>query len=327
MTGPRPPVLLVLRALKLGDFMTGIPALRALARSFPGHHRVLATPGRFGELLTHTGMHSILDTPDLGPLPAGAAGVDVAVDLHGRGPASQEVLLAARPRRLISFRSPGLDATAGHPVWRPEEHEVRRWCRLLAESGIPADPADLEIRPEPGPAANPVGPAGATIVHPGAASEARRWPPRRFAEVAKAEAEAGRDVIVTGSAAERARAESVARTAGLPAGAVVAGTTGLADLVATVASAGRVVCGDTGIAHVATATGTPSVVLFGPIPPSEWGPPPSPRHVALWAGRRGDPHADQVDPGLLRIGVEEVLDALATLPTGAGDRTSAGGRC
>src|SRR5207237_79615 len=34
----------------------------------------------------------------------------------------------------------------------------------------------------------------------------------------------------------------------------------------------RLVCGDTGVAHLATALGTPSVLLFGPVPPSRWGP-------------------------------------------------------
>nr|WP_249355415.1 glycosyltransferase family 9 protein [Nocardia farcinica] len=43
------------------------------------------------------------------------------------------------------------------------------------------------------------------------------------------------------------------------------------------------VCSDTGVGHLATAFGTPSVVLFGPNPPAWWGPPPQRRrHVALW---------------------------------------------
>jgi ADP-heptose:LPS heptosyltransferase len=95
---------------------------------------------------------------------------------------------------------------------------------------------------------------------------------------------------------------------------VLAGRTDLRGLAETVAGAGRVVCGDTGVAHLATAFGTPSVVLFGPTPPSEWGPPPDrAQHRALWAGRRGDPHARTPDPGLLEIGVADVLAALSRL--------------
>ena len=40
----------------------------------------------------------------------------------------------------------------------------------------------------------------------------------------------------------------------------------------------------TGLAHLATAYARPSVVLFGPVPPAEWGPPQHPRHQVLWAG-------------------------------------------
>jgi hypothetical protein len=36
----------------------------------------------------------------------------------------------------------------------------------------------------------------------------------------------------------------------------------------------------------------------------------------LWAGDLGDPHGQGTDPGLLRIEVEDVLDALAALPGG-----------
>jgi ADP-heptose:LPS heptosyltransferase len=85
-------------------------------------------------------------------------------------------------------------------------------------------------------------------------------------------------------------------------------------LAAIVAGAGRVVCGDTGVSHLATAFGTPSVVLFGPTSPKHWGPPPDRReHRALWAGTQGDPHASVIHPGLLRIEVADVLNELAQL--------------
>lgn len=70
------------------------------------------------------------------------------------------------------------------------------------------------------------------------------------------------------------------------------------------------ICGDTGVGHVATATGTPSVLLFGPTPPSRWGPPGDGPHVALWAGDCGDPHGDKPDSGLLLLTVARVLDAV-----------------
>jgi ADP-heptose:LPS heptosyltransferase len=83
-------------------------------------------------------------------------------------------------------------------------------------------------------------------------------------------------------------------------------------LAALVAGAARVLCADTGVAHLATALGTPSVVLFGPSPPAHWGPPPErPRHRVLWAGRSGDPNGARPDPGLLTLQPHDVLEAIA----------------
>jgi ADP-heptose:LPS heptosyltransferase len=301
------PLLLAYRALGLGDLLCGVPALRALRDAFPEHEIALATPRALAPLAELSGaVDTVVDTAPLAVPDVRAP--DLAVNLHGRGPESHRAVLATHPRRAIAFACDAPGAHVAGPTWRPGEHEVRRWCRLLVESGIPADPDRLDLPSPPWPA--PDGVPGASVVHPGAASPARRWPAIRWAAVARAEQAAGRAVVVTGSAAERALGEEVARAAGLPTGAVLAGKTELRDLAAIVAAAGRLFSGDTGIAHLATAFGTPSVVLFGPTPPAEWGPPPDrPQHVALHHGGRGDPHGDAPDPGLLAITVDEVLAA------------------
>ena len=125
---------------------------------------------------------------------------------------------------------------------------------------------------------------------------------------------AGHDVRVTGGPAERDLAEAVARGAGLGAAAVLAGRTSTPELAATVAAARVVVSGDTGVAHLASAYRRPSVVLFGPVSPALWGPPPRQQHVVLWHGDgTGDPWGTRLDPALARITVDEVTEALQRL--------------
>jgi ADP-heptose:LPS heptosyltransferase len=303
---PRP-VALSLRALGLGDLLTAVPALRAIAASYPGHRHLLACPSALAPLATLTGaVDDIVPARPLEPLKM--APPEIAFNLHGRGPQSHQVLDALGPERMIAFGR----GEPPSPEWREDEHEVDRWCRLLRESGVPADRTQLHLDAPAGPTLIP---DDATVIHPGAASNARRWPADRYAAVARRELAAGRAVVITGSAGERELAEKVAELAGAPVEAVAAGRTSLAELTRLVAAAGRVVCGDTGVAHLATALRTPSVVLFGPVSPARWGPPPRPWHRVLWRGTTGDPHADEPDSGLLAIGVEEVLDTLGDLPS------------
>jgi ADP-heptose:LPS heptosyltransferase len=314
-----PPKVVILRALGLGDLLTAVPALRAIADAFPRHPRMLAVPAALAPLARCAGaVDEVVPAEGLDrPLRPLLHGAGLAVNLHGRGPESHRLLLAAEPRRLLAFAHPAVPASSEGPRWRADEHEVARWCRLLEESGIAADPRRLDLDLPPGPL--PGGARGATLVHPGAGSPARRWPAERFAAVAGAEARAGRAVLVTGGPAEVELAHEVAGRAGLPPETVHAGEGGLLALGRLVAAAGRVVCGDTGVAHLATALGTPSVVLFGPTSPALWGPPADrPWHRALWAGTSGDPHGRLTDPGLLAIAVDRVLEALADLPAAPG---------
>jgi ADP-heptose:LPS heptosyltransferase len=300
-------VILVLRALGLGDLLTAVPALRGLRAEHPADRLVLATPAWLAPLVDLAGAADALVPVDGLDAAIGGPAPDLAVNLHGSGPRSHRLLAATRPRRMLAFGN----AAAGFagPAWSAGEHEVRRWCRLLSTYGIACDPGDLDLAV---PGALPAVP-GATIVHPGAKSPTRRWPPDRFAAVARRLAAAGHEVVVTGSAGERALAETVAAAAGLPRSRVLAGRTDTAALAALVAGARLLVSGDTGIAHLATAYRTPSVVLFGPVPPRLWGPPPDrPYHRAIWHGTRvdrGDDPGPDPHPALLRVTVAEVLAA------------------
>lgn len=313
------PTLTVLRALGLGDLLTAAPALRGLARALPEHERLLMAPRWLEPLLAlirvggEPCLHGLVGADGLEADPSRLPRrPEVAVNLHGRGPQSHRLLLAAEPRRLIAFRNDAVAETAAMPAWERDEHEAERWCRLLADSGIEADAAELDV--EPPPAEPPQWARGATLLHPGAASAARRWPPERWAEVARAERQEGREVLVSGSRREVGLARSIAAAAGLDPSRQIAGRTDVLCLATFVAAAGTVVCGDTGVAHLATALGVPSVLLFGPTSPRMWGPPEDrPIHRVLWEGRLGDPHADAPDPGLLQIEAESVLASLRSL--------------
>jgi ADP-heptose:LPS heptosyltransferase len=318
-------VILALRALGIGDLATAVPALRGLRAAFPSDTLALAAPRSLAPLVDLVGgVDRLLPVDGVQSLPRGfasrlprwwpAAGPRLAVNLHGRGPQSHRLLSAADPARLLAFACPA----AGHldgPHWRDEESEVDRWCRLLRWHGIPADPTDLALLPPGG-----RHPSGLSIIHPGAKAPERRWPAERFAAVARRLSATGHRVAITGSPAERDLADTVADLAGLPPTAVLAGRTGIGGLAGLVSGARLLVSGDTGIAHLATAYGIPSVVLFGPMDPAIWGPPPGrARHRAIWHGalagqpsaRAGAPVARGVHPALRAVTVAEVLHAVA----------------
>ena len=302
--------VLVLRALGLGDLLTAIPALRGLRNALPRAEITLAAPEGLRALAKMTGaVDRLLPTPGLGKLRWRGPAPELAVNLHGRGPESVADLLGTRSASILGHGGSG-------PPWMDDLHDVDRWCRLLRYGGIVADPTDLALPIPPVPSPAP----GAVVIHPGAAFPARRWTPEHFAAVARTFAG---DVVISGGPAEVELASHVARQAGLSQRAVLAGRTALTELAALVAGAALVVCGDTGPGHLATAFGTPSVLLFGPTPPQRWGPPPARKeHVVLWHGGAGDPFGSEPDPGLLKITPDEVLDAaalaLAGKPMGAG---------
>jgi ADP-heptose:LPS heptosyltransferase len=189
------------------------------------------------------------------------------------------------------------------PQWRPEEHEVQRWQRLVCESlKLPYRTAEVGLK-----VPSVELPSDVTVVHPGAAFASRRWPIERYRAVVTGLLERGHDVVLTGGPQER---PALTRVAGVT-GVTQFSDLNLLELFALVAKARLVICGDTGVAHVASLYRTPSVLLFGPVAPSRWGPPDDGLHTVLWHGDgTGDPHGNVCDPALLQIQPTAVLHAV-----------------
>lgn len=300
--------VLVLRALKLGDLLVAVPALKALRRAYPEHRIRYAAQGWLAPVLDLVGGIHLLDVHGLDvPLPVAHGSIDVAVNLHGRGPISRERLDAVEPQARMGHRYDGPGPVWEGPDWVDDIHERARWARLVNWYGLEADPDDVALAIPDAPSPRP----GATVIHAGAAHGSRLWPVDRFADVARTLTVRGHDVVLTGSAGERDRALAIAEDAGLAEASVLAGELPLDRFAALVAGARAVVSADTGAAHLASAYGRPSVVLFGPASPEHWGPPPGP-HVVLTdeSVRRGDAFADDPDPALLAVTARAVVAAL-----------------
>ena len=91
-------MILVLRALGVGDLATAVPAVRAVRAAFPARTLALAVPtwltplidliGGVDRVVPADGLTGRLDVPS----------PEVAVNLHGRGPQSHRLLQACDNR-------------------------------------------------------------------------------------------------------------------------------------------------------------------------------------------------------------------------------------
>ena len=276
----------VFRALQLGDMLCAVPALRALRRALPDSRITLiglpwaaAFASRFAHLvddfLAFPGFPGLPETaPDLAALPdflaaVHAARFDAVIQLHGRGDVTNPLAAAFKAPVHAGFVARGAWCAdpARHAAWPETGHEIVRLLSLIDFLGIARAGTALEFplsaeereRAMRVRTAHGLASAAYVCVHPGARLASRRWPPERFAGVARRVAALGFRVVVTGSAAEATLAARVAH--GIPGAVNLAGRTSLGELGGIVAGARLVVCNDTGVSHVAAALRTPSVVV------------------------------------------------------------------
>ncbi len=295
--GGPPRRILVIRPGGIGDAVLFIPMLRELRRAWPGCRIDLLLERRNAGVLAGTGLSDRILRYDAGPgalLAVLRGRYDLVIDTEQYHCLSSIVAMMTRaPRRIgfatgsrrrlytetvpydrqryevLSFLDLAEKATGRAPRWDPDE---------------PFYPVPAAARRVAGQALGEVRRAGRPLVaiHPGASIPVRRWPPERYAAVARGLADRGAAIVVLGGPQDvRAAAVVAAALEGRP-HVVLAGKTSLAEAAAVVAEVAVYISADTGLLHLAYAVGTPTVHLFGPGVLAKWGPPGSRYRSVRW---------------------------------------------
>lgn len=324
----------VLRALYLGDLLCAVPAFRALRRRFPAAEITLiglpwaadlvARLPYIDRLLPFPGYAGITEaaydparTADF-MAAARAAGYDLALQMHGDGSITNGFVAELGARTSLGYRRGADERLRSTLPYRSDEHEIQRWLRLVDVLGAPIDDWSLEFpirADEHAQAAALLDQAASDRpligVHAGAKDAARRWPPERFAALADTLAEqTGARIVLTGGASEREITRAVSDQMRSPA-LDLAGQTDLGTFAAVLSRLDLLVTNDTGASHLAAATGTQSVVLFGPTRPEHWAPLDRQRHCVIDALALNPDCAPE--EALAQLAVAPVLAACAEM--------------
>lgn len=330
--------ILLIRLYFIGDVLLATPVLEALRARFETASIVVLIKKRARDILTgNPHVNEVLEYDGVEryhspvwltrlALDLRRRRFDLAVDLTG-DLRSSWLMLAADPGFRVGVNHVGLGWLLDRRIpYRSEGHVVDHLLKAVEPVGaILADAAPSVYLTEDERSAGSaflrragVDPLGSFVVlSPGANWAYRRWPPDRFALLARAIHERmGATPVVAGSAADVEIAERVVEGSGGVA-VSVAGKTSVRELAAVSSLAAGFVGNDSGPMHVAAAVGTPVVGLFGPNTPERFAPRGAPARV-LWARLPCSPCGQKEcqrpsDPCMETIEVEEVFAALSSL--------------
>lgn len=259
--------ILIIRLGAFGDFIQSFAPFAAIRAHHAGDRISLLTTAPFADLARLAPWFDaiVLDERPGFWNPLGISrlkrrlrGFDLVYDLQTSARSARYFRLAGRPR--WSGAAPGCALPHANPR-RDFLHTRERQREQLEMAGIrvfpPPDLAWLTGRPKPDHL-----PERYAILAPGAAPHrpAKRWPAKRFGEIAALLAARGMTPVVIGSAQEAPLAATIRARASQAID--LAGRTALADLGPVLAGAACVIGNDTGPMHLATALGRPAIVLF-----------------------------------------------------------------
>ncbi|MGA0557942.1 glycosyltransferase family 9 protein [Larkinella sp. VNQ87] len=297
--GEVPQNIAVFRAIKLGDLLVTVPALRALRRAFPKAHIALISlpwaqdfvnrfPAYLDEFISFPGWPGLPEQP-VDPAKTTEflrmmqqRAFDLVIQMQGNGTCVNPMMPLLGARLTAGYYPAGLPQYRFdenfYRAYPENQHEIRRHLQLMDYLGLPAQGEELEFpltetdteRASQVDEVAGLEPRRYVCIHPGGIS-ARRWPESHFAQVANALAEQGYSIVITGTATEAPIIERVQRQLRTPA-ISLAGKTDLGMVGWVLSRTALLVSNDTGVSHIASALRTPSVIIYSTSRPDEWGP-------------------------------------------------------
>ena len=259
--------ILIAHHLLLGDTLMLTPLLAKLRARYPAAEIVMAAPRAIAPLYQNRpyGVSALpYDPRDGATLRAllAAGGFDLAL-VPGDNRYSW-LARAAGARWIVAF-SGDRPAYKSWPVDEllPYPGQPAAWGDMVA--GLVAGPPPPAYRPAdwPGPDHTPfeLPRLPYCVLHVGASSPLKLWPPERWRALADHLAQQGYGVVWSGGRGEQSLVAAID-----PDGryASFAGQLDLAQLWHLVRHAGLLVCPDTGVAHLGRIVDTPTIALFGP---------------------------------------------------------------
>jgi ADP-heptose:LPS heptosyltransferase len=253
----------------LGDMLMTAPMVMALKRRYPQARITMLVRPEYRELAACIpGIDDVLEERHswhwLRKTRQGHGGYDLAVvALENR---IVPLVAALGARAIIAYPDPKgryrhlISDPVAFPTDQPQ-HLARLLLRLVGAEHDCLTPPYLDISGQPPFAGTPSEPF--VIIHCGARSAFRRWPPARYHQVAAACIAEGYHVVFTGTA-EDGPAIALIRQ-GLPADKVLDlnGKTSLPQLASLIAHAALVIGPDTGVLHLTKALGRPAAIILG----------------------------------------------------------------
>jgi heptosyltransferase-3 len=294
--------ILVVCTRRLGDVLLTTPLLRSLRRAWP--------QADIDVLTLRWSAAALEGNPDVTRVIPIAEGAGLAESVRAMGGFRRYDLALSTlhsdrahlmawwaARRRVGVVAPGtagiwwkrLMATAVVELAGSIGHAVLQYLRLADILGIARC---HELVPPRAPAPLPAALSGRpyVVIHPAAMFRYKDWTQAGWCLVARWLAGQGLQVVLDAgpSETERRCLDAIVEGCGLAPDAVVrlAGTLRYPELTTLFEGALAYVGPDTGVTHLAAATGIPTIALFGPMTPAQWGPWPRSYNVDHGPWRR-----------------------------------------
>jgi len=284
--------VLLVRLRSIGDTVLATPSLFALKRFQPNVKVDILVEDWVAPLLdNHPHVDNVVVLERGGFMTRArvarelrAASYDVVYNLHG-GTTATFLTRATGARYRVGFKTYQYAQLHNHQapspllLWgQPKTHSVEQQLALLGWTGVPVTDrprTQLGISTQASEKIHHLlAQAGLTqqklaLIHPAAAFATKQWATENFARVAEFVSEHGFAPVAIAAPNEKALLEKLCSEASVK---ITTFELSLPEVTALAARSQLFVGNDSGIAHIASAVGTPAVVIFGSSNIAHWRP-------------------------------------------------------